>query len=44
MREMRMSTNFWLGSLKGTNNLEDLDMDGRIILEWILGTRVVIEM
>jgi hypothetical protein len=28
---------FWLKSLKGRDNAEDLDVDGRIILEWIVG-------
>jgi len=26
--------------VKGRENLEDLDVDGKIILEWILGNRV----
>jgi hypothetical protein len=28
---------FWLENLKGRNRLEDLGIDGMIILEWILG-------
>jgi hypothetical protein len=28
---------FWLENLKGRNHLEDLGVDGRIILGWILG-------
>jgi hypothetical protein len=28
---------FWLENLKGRDHLEDLCVDGRIILEWILG-------
>jgi hypothetical protein len=28
--------NFWSGNLKGIDHSEDLDVDGRIILEWIL--------
>jgi hypothetical protein len=30
---------FWLEELKGRDHLEDLGMDGSIILEWILGTK-----
>jgi hypothetical protein len=26
-----------VGNLEGMNHMEDLDVDGRIILEWILG-------
>jgi hypothetical protein len=33
-----MVTVFWLENLKGRDHSEDLDVDGRIILEWILGT------
>jgi hypothetical protein len=32
-----MYSKFWPGYLKGRDNLEDLGVDGRIILEWILG-------
>jgi hypothetical protein len=28
---------FWLGNLKGSDYLEDLGVDGKIILEWMLG-------
>jgi hypothetical protein len=28
---------FWFENLKGRNHSEDFDVDGRIILEWILG-------
>jgi len=28
---------FWLENLKGRDQLEDLAVDGRIILEWIVG-------
>jgi hypothetical protein len=27
---------FWLESLKGREHLEDVGLDGKIILEWIL--------
>jgi hypothetical protein len=30
-------TKFWLENLKGRDHSEDLDVDGMIILEWILG-------
>jgi hypothetical protein len=32
-----MHTIFWFENLKGRDHLEDLGMDGKIILEWILG-------
>jgi hypothetical protein len=32
-----MHTRFWSENLKGRNYLEDRGIDGRIILEWILG-------
>jgi len=32
-----MQAIFWLENLKGRDQLEDLAIDGRIILEWILG-------
>jgi hypothetical protein len=32
-----MHTTFWSGNLKGGDHMEDLGIDGRIILEWILG-------
>jgi hypothetical protein len=28
---------FWLENLKGTDHFEILGIDGRIILEWVLG-------
>jgi hypothetical protein len=28
---------FWLGNLKGRDTREDLGIDGRMILEWVLG-------
>jgi hypothetical protein len=31
-----MHTKFWLEDLKGRDHLEDLSIDRRIILEWIL--------
>jgi hypothetical protein len=34
--EMRNASNVWLENLKGTDHLEDLGVDGRIILECIL--------
>jgi hypothetical protein len=30
-------TKFWLGNLKGRDHLEVLGIDGKTILEWILG-------
>jgi hypothetical protein len=30
-------TIFWLENLKGRDHLEDLDVERKIILEWILG-------
>jgi hypothetical protein len=32
-----MHTRFWLKNLKGRDCLEDLGVDRKIILEWILG-------
>jgi hypothetical protein len=32
-----MYTIFWLEDLKGRVQSEDIGVDGRIILEWILG-------
>jgi hypothetical protein len=36
MGEMRNVYKIWLGSLKGTDHLEDLGINGRIILKCIL--------
>jgi hypothetical protein len=32
-----MCTVFWLEGFKGRDRLEDLDMGGRLVLQWILG-------
>jgi hypothetical protein len=32
-----MYTKFWMESLKGRDHSEDLSVDGRIILKWVLG-------
>jgi hypothetical protein len=34
---LEVHTTFWLGSLKGGDHLEDLGVDRRITLRWILG-------
>jgi hypothetical protein len=31
------NTSFWLVNLKGRSHLKDLGVDGKIILDWILG-------
>ena len=31
-----MCAGFWLGNLRESNDFEDLDVDGRKILKWIL--------
>jgi hypothetical protein len=35
-----MHTIFWSGNLTGRDDSEDVGVDGRIILEWILGKYV----
>jgi hypothetical protein len=35
-RDEKFIQNFWSENLKGTDHAEDLAVDGRIILEWIL--------
>jgi hypothetical protein len=37
MAEMKMHTIFWLENLKGKDHFEDLGIDGKTKLEWILG-------
>jgi hypothetical protein len=37
MGDMKMHTVLWLENLKGRDHSEDLCVEGRIILEWILG-------
>jgi hypothetical protein len=36
MGEMKMYTKFWSENLKERSRSEDLGVDGRIILEWLL--------
>jgi hypothetical protein len=36
-RELIIHTMFWLENLKGRDHLEALGVEGKIILEWILG-------
>jgi hypothetical protein len=35
-----MCRKFWLENLKGRDHSEDMEIDGRIILEWLLGILV----
>jgi hypothetical protein len=37
MGEMRSAYKIWLESLKGRDHLEDIGIDEKIILEYILG-------
>jgi hypothetical protein len=37
MGEMRDALKFWLENQKGIHHAEDLGIDGRTVLEWILG-------
>jgi hypothetical protein len=37
MGEMRNAYKIWLEDLTGRGHLEDTDVDGRIVSEWILG-------
>jgi hypothetical protein len=36
-RHVGVHTTFWLGGLKGGDHEEDLGVDGRTTLRWILG-------
>jgi len=36
---MHNEKKFWMESMKGRDRSEDLGIDGRILLEWILGNR-----
>jgi hypothetical protein len=35
MRRVEVYTGFWWGNLREINKLEDLNVDGKIILKWI---------
>jgi hypothetical protein len=37
-----MQTQFWWGNLKKRDHIEDLGIDGRMILKFILKTRTVL--
>jgi hypothetical protein len=34
--DSRMQRGFWLGNMKVESGLQDLSVDGRVILKWIL--------
>jgi hypothetical protein len=36
MQEKEMHTGRWVGNLNDGYHLEDLDIDGRVVLKWIL--------
>jgi hypothetical protein len=36
-RNEKMHTKFWSENLKGIEHSEDIEVEGRIILEWIIG-------
>jgi len=36
MREMRISYRIWLENLNGRDHFEHIDVDGKIILKWVL--------
>jgi hypothetical protein len=37
MRRMRNAYKIWLGNLKVRCHVDDIDVYGKIILEWVLG-------
>jgi hypothetical protein len=39
MGQKEMDTRFWWGDLKETECQEDIGIDGRIILKWLLETQ-----
>jgi hypothetical protein len=41
MMKSRRKTVFWLESLNGRDHMEEIGVDGRIILNWILGEIMV---
>jgi hypothetical protein len=38
-KTVEVHTGFWLGDLKERHHLEDLGIDGRIVLKWIFKKR-----
>jgi hypothetical protein len=40
MAEIRNAYNIFVGNLRVRDHLEDVGVDGKVILEWILGNRV----